>query len=215
MCAGISGLYAAGATVAALRTQLPLAIAYNTGRILSYAIIGSALALAGRSIVSLLPTLAAPVRIASGLLIVAIGLQVAFNWRLLAPVERVGSRLWSKLAPHAQGLIPATTLPRAAGLGLIWGLLPCGLVYSALLISASAADPLTGGVAMFAFGIGTLPAMLISGLGASKLSAFMSRNRLGAGLLIVLLGIATLVMPLMSVFGESGNHGHMHHSAAL
>lgn len=215
MCAGISGLYAAGTAVAALRTQLPLAIAYNAGRIFSYAVVGAILALAGRSMISLLPTLAAPIRIASGLLIVVIGLQVAFNWRLLAPVERVGSRLWSKLAPYAQGMIPATTLPRAAGLGLFWGFLPCGLVYSVLLISASAADPLTGGLAMIAFGIGTLPAMLISGLGASRLSAFMGRNRLGAGLLIVLLGIATLAMPLMSIFGESGGHGHAHRSATL
>ncbi len=206
MCGGISGLFAAGATVASIRTQLPLAIAYNLGRVLSYAFLGIMVAMIGSTTVSAIPALTGPVRLASGALIVLVGLQVAFNWRLLAPVEKLGAKIWKRLVPHAKGLIPANSITKAAGLGLIWGWLPCGLVYSVLLLAATTAVPVGGGLIMISFGLGTMPAMVLSGLSASKLAAFMSRNRLGAGLMIVALGVATIAMPLTKMMAPSGHH---------
>ena len=214
MCGGISGLFAAGAQVASLKTQLPLAIAYNLGRVLSYAFLGVVVAMIGSTTVSAIPSLAGPVRLASGALIIMVGLQVAFGWRLLTAVEKVGAKLWNRLVPRAKSLIPVTSVSKAIGLGLIWGWLPCGLVYSALLLAATTAEPASGGLVMVAFGLGTMPAMVLTGLSASKLSAFMSRNRMGAGILIIILGLATLAMPVLSMSGASGNKGHMHHAAA-
>lgn len=214
MCGGISGLFAAGATVASIKTQLPLAIAYNLGRILSYAFLGVVVAIIGSTTVSAIPSLAGPVRLASGALIILVGLQVAFGWRLLAAVEKGGAKIWNRLVPHAQGLIPATSISRATGLGLFWGWLPCGLVYSALLLAATTTKPVSGGLVMIAFGLGTMPAMVLTGLSASKLSSFMSRNRLGAGLLIIMLGLATLAMPVIGLSGMTGGNGHAHHSAS-
>ena len=208
MCAGMSGLFAAGATVATLKTQFPLALAYNSGRVLSYAFLGAVVALLGGGAVTLAPGLAGAIRITSGVLIILIGLQVAFQWRLLSLVEKVGASLWNQIAPHAKALLPVNNISKAAGLGLLWGWLPCGLVYSALLLAATTAQAAGGALVMLAFGLGTMPAMILSGLSASKLSAFMSRNRLGAGLLIVLLGVATLAMPLMSM--SAGAHGTAH-----
>jgi len=207
MCAGISGLFAVGATVAAIRTQLPLAIAYNVGRILSYAFLGVAVATIGGAAVGGIPNLVGPVRLASGLLIIVVGLQVAFNWRLLAPVEKVGAAIWNRLAPHAKGLIPVTSITSATGLGLFWGWLPCGLVYSALLLAATTADPVGGGLVMIAFGLGTMPAMVAAGLGAAKVTAFLGQNRVAAGLLIVVLGVATIAMPLKGLLAED-THAH-------
>ena len=215
MCAGISGLFAVGATVSSLRAQLPLALAYNLGRVFSYAILGGVVAGIGAVAVDAVPRLAGPVRLASGLLIIAVGLQVALNWRMLAALEKLGATIWNRLAPGARGLLPADTVIKAAGLGLIWGWLPCGLVYSALLLSATTADALAGALVMVCFGIGTMPAMIISGLSASKLAAFVGRNRLGAGLLIILLGIATLAMPVLGFFSTSSHDGHQQHSATL
>ena len=208
MCGGISGLFAAGATVASIKTQLPLAIAYNVGRVMSYAFLGVIVGTIGGAAVGSIPDLAGPVRLVSGLLIIVVGLQVAFNWRLLAPVEKVGMAIWNRLVPHTRGLIPATSVAKATGLGLFWGWLPCGLVYSALLLAATTAEPVGGGLVMIAFGLGTMPAMIATGLSAAKLSAFMSRNRLGAGLLILVLGVATIAMPLSSMLSEDG-HAHM------
>ncbi len=215
MCAGISGLFAAGASVAALRYQLPLAIAYNVGRILSYTFLGIVVALIGKTAVGTIPSLAGPVRLVSGLLIVVVGLQVAFNLRLLAPVEKAGALIWNRLAPRATGLIPATSVSKAAALGLLWGWLPCGLVYSVLLIAATTADASSGALVMIAFGLGTLPAMIATGLSAAKVAAFASRNRMASGLLIVVLGIVTMAMPVSNFFRSDDNLGHGHHSSSL
>lgn len=212
MCAGLSGLFAVGASVASLRSQLPLALAYNTGRVTSYAVLGLIVAAFGGAMVEAMPRLATPVRLFSGAMIVVVGLQVAFGWRLLAAVERGGAVIWQRIAPLANGLIPARSVGKAVALGLVWGWLPCGLVYSALLIAATTASPLNGAAVMVAFGVGTMPAMVLSGLSASRLSAFMSRNRLTAGLLIVLLGLATLAMPVSGLFNDTGHH---HHAASV
>lgn len=212
MCAGLSGLYAVNASVASLRSQLPMAIVYNTGRILSYAFLGFLVATVGQSVVKAIPDIAAPVRLAGGLLIVIVGLQVAFGWRFLAPVEQAGATIWKRIAPAAKGLLPVTTLPKALGLGLLWGWLPCGLVYSVLLLAATTANALNGGLVMIAFGIGTMPAMIMTGMSASRLSQFLSRKRMGAGLLIVLIGVLTMAMPIMKFSADADNGAHSHRS---
>lgn len=212
MCGGLSGLFAVNANVASLRAQLPLAFAYNAGRILSYTFLGFVVATLGQAIVGAIPNIAAPVRFASGLLIVIVGLQVAFGWRFLAPVEKAGATIWNRIAPAAKGLLPVTSVPKALGLGLLWGWLPCGLVYSVLLLAATTANGIHGGLVMIAFGIGTLPAMIMTGLSASKLSQFMSRKRLGAGLLIVLIGLLTVAMPVMKFSGAMEKGSHSEHS---
>jgi len=215
MCAGISGLFAINAEVQSLKQQLPQAIAYNTGRVLTYALLGLLVAALGKTAVSSIPDLAAPVRLASGLLIVLIGLQLAFNWRILAPLETAGSKIWRRIAPAAQGLVPVRTTTQALGLGLIWGWLPCGLVYSVLLLAATTAEPVHGGLVMIAFGLGTMPAMIATGVSASKLAQFMSRKRLGTGLLIVLLGLATIAMPVMKLTGTQDHPGHGGHDMPM
>ncbi len=212
MCGGISGLFAINASVASLRTQIPKAIAYNVGRILSYAFLGVAVAVLGKSAVASIPDLMAPIRLASGALIIFVGLQLAFGWRILAPLENAGARLWKRIAPAAKGLVPVETTTQALGLGLIWGWLPCGLVYSVLLLAATTAEATSGGMVMIAFGLGTMPAMVATGVSASKLAQFMSGKRLGAGLLIVVLGLATIAMPVMKLSGTQEHSGHSGHN---
>lgn len=208
MCAGISGLFAVSADVASLRSPLPRAVTYNSGRVASYVLLGALVAGFGHRIVAAVPGIAVPVRLISGAIIVLIGVQVALGWRLLNPVERMGSVLWSGLAPIATRLVPATTLRRAFGLGLVWGWLPCGLVYSVLLIAAASLNPVDGAMIMFAFGVGTMPAMLMTGIGAARVSRLMARTdlRRGAGWLIVILGLLTLVVPLFDMLTGQNPH---------
>ncbi len=215
MCAGISGLFAVNANVVSIRSQVPRAVAYNAGRVLSYAFLGIVVAALGKTIVDSIPDIAAPVRLASGLLIVLVGLQVAFNWRFLAPVEKAGAHIWNRIAPAAKGLLPVNSMPRALGLGLLWGWLPCGLVYSVLLLAATTTNPVDGGLVMISFGLGTMPAMIATGVSASKLSQFMSSKRLGAGLLIVLLGLATVAMPIASLSGTQDHSQHRGHGGSM
>lgn len=198
MCGGISGLFAVNAGVATLRTQIPFALTYNAGRVISYAVLGSIVGLFGSVIVKASPSVAVGIRLASGIIIILVGLKVAFDVRWLNAIERMGATLWSRISPAARGLVPVTSLPRALGLGLLWGWLPCGLVYSVLMIAATSAAPLSGAAVMVAFGVGTMPAMIMTGLGAARLAELMRRRsaRLGMGLVIVAMGILTMISPV-------------------
>jgi sulfite exporter TauE/SafE len=209
MCGGISGLFAMHSSVRGLRRQLPMALTYNAGRLVSYMILGSVVAALGSRIAGLTPTAAGPVRLVAGAVIILIGLQIAFDIRALGILERMGGVAWSRISPLAGRLLPVTSLSRALGLGLLWGLLPCGLVYSVLLVAATSDKAVDGALIMLAFGIGTTPAMLLTGLGAARLAQLMQdrRTRLGAGLLIVMLGILTLVMPITALT-STGPHSH-------
>ncbi len=213
MCGGIAGLYAVKLEVASISRRLTLGIFYNVGRVLGYAVLGFLVAGISRTMAGVIPALTGPVRLLSGVLIILVGLQIAFHWRPLEWLERGGNRLWQRIAPTARGLLPVTNAPKALALGFIWGWLPCGLVYSALLIAATSGDALNGAGVMVAFGIGTLPAMVLTGLGAAELQAFMAKTwaRRGAGLLIVAMGIVTLWMPLMQLLSTGDGGGHMHH----
>jgi len=199
MCGGISGLFAVNANVASLRSNLPFALTYNLGRVISYAVLGLIVGGFGSVVVKASPGIASGVRILSGIVIILVGLKVAFDLRLLNAIERMGASLWSRIAPAARGLVPVTSLRRALGLGLVWGWFPCGLVYSMLLIAATSANATDGAIIMVAFGLGTMPAMVMTGLGAARLAQIMRRKnaRLGLGLLIVTLGLLTIAMPLM------------------
>jgi len=212
MCAGISGMFTLNAAARGLRAQLPAALVYNAGRIASYAVLGAIAAVFGSTLLDIIPSIAGPLRLIGGALIVLIGLQIAFNWRVLQPLERMGGQLWAKVAPFAKGLLPVTSMPKAAALGLLWGLLPCGLVYSVLLMAATSADSARGAMIMLAFGLGTLPAMLATGLGAIQLNRILGRKgaRLGAGLLVIIVGLLTLASPLRSMLAtDAGHHQHM------
>lgn len=197
MCGGISGLFAVNASVSSMGQQVPYALTYNLGRVVSYATLGVIVASVGSVIVKASPQIAIGTRLLSGVVIILVGLKVAFDIRILNAIEKMGGALWSKIAPAAKGLVPVTSLPRALGLGLLWGWLPCGLVYSVLLIAATSAEPVSGASIMVAFGVGTMPAMIMTGLGAAKLAQLMQSRgtRMGLGLLIVALGLLTVLMP--------------------
>jgi sulfite exporter TauE/SafE len=81
-----------------------------------------------------------------------------------------------------------------------------------LLLAATTANAVNGGLVMLAFGVGTMPAMIMTGISASKLSRFMSRKQLGAGLLIILIGLLTLAMPVMKFSAGPDDTTHSQHS---
>jgi len=213
MCGGISGMIAVNAGVTALSTQVPLAIAYNIGRITSYAVLGAIVGGLGQAAVMTVPAIAGPVKLVSGIIIVLVGLQLVFDLRILAPLERSGALLWQRIAPLAQRLLPVTTMTRAYGLGLLWGWLPCGLVYSALLIATTTAHIGGGALTMAVFGLGTMPAMVMTGVGAFRLSQLLGNARRAAGVLLIVIGAITLFMPveMMLMSGDDGGHGMHHH----
>ena len=161
-----------GGIVSALTVQMPrdrprwtLHLAYHAGRITTYAAAG---ALAGGvGAAALLLGGALPVQIVlyivAQLMLVALGLYLLGVSRYLAGFERAGHALWRRIQPAASALFPIRTAPRGYAVGLLWGLLPCGLVYSVLVTALVAGSAASGALVMLAFGAGTLPSLLAAG----------------------------------------------------
>jgi sulfite exporter TauE/SafE len=101
----------------------------------------------------------------------------------LSRLESLGAPLWRRLQPLASRVTAGSGTARAYAAGLVWGWLPCGLVYAALLAASFAGSAARGAVAMAAFGAGTLPFLLAAGLAAARLGPLLRRRgvRLAAG----------------------------------
>lgn len=195
MCGGLMGALSLAIPAERRHQRLRLLVAYNVGRIFSYTAAGLLLGLAGWALAS--GPLATLLRSIAGLLLIAMGLYLAGWWSGLTRIEALGRGLWRRLQPITRRFMPITSLPRALLLGGLWGWLPCGLVYSTLLWAASQGDALHSAALMFAFGLGTLPVLLATGLAAERLAGLLRRRgvRVAGGLLVMLFGLWTLPGP--------------------
>lgn len=195
MCGGLMGALTLAIPPEQRGRRLRLLLAYNLGRILSYACAGLLMGLAGWAVAS--SPAAMILRIVAALLLIAMGLYLAGWWSGLTRIEALGRHLWRHLQPFASRLMPVSSLPRALLLGAIWGWLPCGLVYSTLLWASSQGAPADSALLMLAFGLGTLPVLLATGLAAERLTALLRLRgiRIAGGLLVILFGLWTLPGP--------------------
>lgn len=195
MCGGIAGALAvAGPNGPGAAASLARQAAYNLGRVTSYAIAGALAGALGVALAQLLgPVGAVVLRGVAALLLLALGLYLAGWWPGLARLEQQGARLWRRIAPLAAGLRPGRSLAAALALGMLWGWLPCGLVYSALALAATSGDWRHGALLMAGFGLGTLPAMLATGVLARRLTSLAraAAPRRVAGVMLILFGLWT------------------------
>ena len=195
MCGGLMGALTLAIPPEQRGRRLRLLLAYNLGRILSYASAGLLLGLAGWAVASSPAALA--LRVVAALLLIAMGLYLAGWWSGLTRIEALGRGLWRHIQPLASRLLPVSSLPRALLLGALWGWLPCGLVYSTLLWAASQGNAGYSAALMLAFGLGTWPVLLATGLAAERVNALLRRRsvRVAGGVLVMLFGIWTMPGP--------------------
>lgn len=169
----------------------PLHLLYHTGRILVYTGMGIAAGLLGGVIGRFALTARIP-----GLLSIVVGLLV-----VLMGLSYLGWLPFWKRSAHVGGWWQQATqrmmkTPGSKGvfmLGMLNGLLPCGLVYESLLIAASSGSPWVAGLGMFLFGAATIPALVVFGVGAQMLSIPVRRTLAWAGGLFVVLVGADLI----------------------
>ncbi|MCU0936565.1 MAG: sulfite exporter TauE/SafE family protein [Gammaproteobacteria bacterium] len=200
MCGGIVGALAFTLPPerrGSLAQTLPFLFAYNAGRVTSYVIAGAAFGGFGAAAVGGLGGLKAAeagLSVLAGLFMVALGLYLAGWWRGLAHLERAGGHLWRRLEPFGRRLLPVRSGRDAWLLGLIWGWLPCGLVYSVLVWSLAAGSAAGGALLMASFGLGTLPTLLTLGAAAARLTPLLQRPavRAVAGALVAAFGVIQL-----------------------
>ena len=217
MCGGISGALTLGLPEPVRRSYvrlLPYLLAYNSGRIASYTVAGAFLGLVGNQMAHVVtPQVALTVgRILSGLFMLALGLYIAGWWTGLMGLEKLGVKLWRHMEPLGRGLLPPKGPLQALGLGLVWGWLPCGLVYSALAWSLVSGSALEGVRIMLAFGLGTLPMLLAMGTAARWLTQItrMQRVRQAAGVVILFFGLYMLFAPGSHDHDYADISGHVH-----
>jgi sulfite exporter TauE/SafE len=177
--------------------SLPTVLAFNGGRIASYATAGAIAGGLGATLSSQAPPVSATgLRLLASLMMVGVGLHVAGLTRALRWAERLGEPLWRLLAPAARRLVPVRSPARALALGAMWGWMPCGLVYAALAAAVTTGTWAGGAATMAAFGLGTLPTVMAMGSFASAaLRVARSRwPRLALGGAIAALGLAQLAL---------------------
>ena len=201
MCGGVMGALTMAVNKDQRGQRMVIIAAYNIGRILSYVFI----ALLFYALIDRIENYFALyfMRVVAGILLIAMGLYLADWWRGLVYLEKAGAHLWRLLQPLSQQLVPVDKPGKAILLGMIWGWLPCGLIYSALAYSATANSAFGAAAIMFSFALGTLPAVV---LGSVMMEALMGvlRHR----------GLRTVMALLLIVFGMLTLYaalGHSHH----
>ncbi len=182
---------------------------YNLGRISTYTLLG---ALAGSiSIIADSLGLLSVLRVIAALLLILTGLYLSGVTNSLLLLEKAGNHIWQKLRPLTKHLNPGKSLVHAYAGGLLWGLIPCGLVYSAVGIAVATGSILSSMVFMFAFGMGTFFPMLVMGVGFTHISQWLRRK-----------SVRLIVAATMIVFGAwtlwgltNSNHSHEHHHSQM
>lgn len=212
MCGGIIGAltFSLPAEIRQDRWRLiPYISAYNLGRITSYTAAGALLGWLGDRLFNIISPDSGHLilqGVASAMMI-GIGLYLAGWFPRFAMIEHLGKPLWSRLQPWGQKLIPVRSPWQAWLFGLVWGWLPCGLIYSALIISGTSGDALYGALFMLSFGAGTLPSVMAAGILTGWMARLSRLSQVKTAVGLLLIGLA------ITSFYLTWSHGHEHFAA--
>jgi sulfite exporter TauE/SafE len=191
-CVGMCGGIVSAFSVVEFRSRssvFPRQVLFNAGRISSYALAGAVAGTLGTAARAL--PLQHALHLLANVALVLVGLHLA-GIGPLRHAERLAAPLWRRLQPLA-ARVSSRGNPYLAG--LVWGWLPCGMVYGALAVSAVSGSTWGGAAAMAAFGLGTLPWLLAAGAAAARLRGWMARPavRYAAGGGLVAFGLHGLI----------------------
>jgi hypothetical protein len=204
MCGGIVGALSFGLPEKArgrFTALLPYLINYNLGRLLSYSIAGALVGGIGALAANMVALHQAQqvLQVVAGIFMVAMGLYLGGWWYGMSRLERLGGKVWRLIEPLGRRLLPVRHPGQALVMGIVWGWLPCGLVYSALIWAISAGSAREGALLLLSFGLGTLPNLMLMGLLAGKLTAVLRRPAVMhlAGAMVVVIGLFYIARPLL------------------
>jgi uncharacterized protein len=169
---------------------------YHAGRLTCYALLGAASGAAGAAALNataLLP-LQRALYIGANVFLLLLGLSLALRTPGVTALQRAGARLFAGVLPAMR---PLLSLPGATGriaLGLVWGLVPCALVYATLPLALFAGGAWQGATVMLAFGAGTVPALTAAGFafGLPRRALGASRWRYLAATIVVVFSLLGL-----------------------
>ncbi len=193
MCGGIAGALQLSMS-GSLQQKFTLQLFLSAGRLSTYALFGGAVGYFGASAMQLAGASLLWLRLLAGLLLLMMALYISRLWFGLLVLEKLGQHIWRRVQPLAQGLLPLDSSAKAYCYGLCWGALPCGLVYSTLGWSLASGSASQGALIMLSFGLGTLPAILLTGSAATLLTTLKNQAvlRYSAALLLAIYAFYTI-----------------------
>lgn len=190
-CIGMCGGFAVLANVGASRVGLNLRfVAYVLGKTLSYAALGLIIGLIGSQVGSLKGG-ASVLAWLAGLAMVVVGGHL-LGWKGLARLNPPAAS--SGFVSRFATLLKKDSWVSRLGMGILNGLLPCGLVYAALAMALAAGDAMQSAAFMTVFGLGTIPSLWVAAQVTAVLTPTM-KARLSriSGWLVVLFGVYTIL----------------------
>lgn len=205
MCGGIVSTLSTNFSGKSSGATFNVQLFYNLGRISSYSFFGLLVGLFSSRLMEILPNPHAFSMKIAGVFFVLLGLYISQLLNSFRYFEAAGARLWKHIEPFGRRYLPATSIWDAWKLGIVWGWLPCGLVYSALALAMTQLQPLHAALTMAVFGLGTLPTLLLIGHFAHNVKTLLQNRklRMALGLILVLYG-------LTQIFGVSAFQMHAH-----
>lgn len=209
-CVGMCGGIASFISLQSMQQQrklLPILV-FNLGRLTTYSLLGLVFGLLGKLLFTRIEaSINQKISLYFGAVIfILLGLYISQIWKGITLIEKPGFYFYQKIQPYAKKLLPIKSYRQLYLYGLSWGLLPCGMVYSALLIALSYSSPLKSSSYMLLFGLGTLPTMLMVPYMVARLRNILTARplRLILGLLFILAGISLML------FSGSEHQHHVH-----
>lgn len=216
MCGGIVTAFGLSMQHVSESKKNGLILTYHVGRLISYSLLGLIASLVGVAIFQSIMSNSAP-RIVLGAVLVLIGLAM-LGLPLFNHLEKVGMRFWQSLAPLRKKVFPIDSFGKALFAGLLWGFLPCGLVYGALMMAIAGNNIATGAALMFVFGLGTMPMLIATQKTVGMLQSSIKNFRLRQinGVIMMLSGLAVIFIPMMMHHNHNhGSHNQGSHSHSM
>lgn len=213
MCGGIVTAFGLSMQNVSAGKKNALILTYHIGRLISYSLLGLVAGLLGMAVFQPLMGNNIP-RIVLGLMLVVIGLSL-LGLPFFNKLEKVGMTFWQALAPIRKKVFPIDSFAKALSAGLLWGFLPCGLVYGALMMAVAGHDVMTGAVMMFVFGLGTMPMLIATQKTVALLRQNIQRFKLRQvnGVIMMLSGLAVIFIPMAMQQLHGSHAGHqMNHN---
>ncbi len=212
MCGGIVTAFGLSMQNVSESKKNGLILTYHVGRLISYSLLGLIAGFVGVAIFQSIMSNSAP-RIVLGAVLMLIGLAM-LGLPLFNHLEKVGMRFWQSLAPLRKKVFPIDSFGKALFAGLLWGFLPCGLVYGALMMAIAGNNIATGAALMFVFGLGTMPMLIATQKTVGMLQSSIKHFRLRQinGVIMMLSGLAVIFIPMMMHHNHNHNHNHGSHN---
>ena len=205
MCGGIISTLSTDFANRGADRGFAIQLFYNLGRITSYSFFGLLVGLFSSRLMELLPDPHAFSMRIGGVFFILLGLYISQLVNSFRYIEAAGQTLWRRIEPFGRRYLPAGNAFDAWKLGVVWGWLPCGLVYSALALAMTQLSPLHAALTMAVFGLGTLPTLLLVGHFARNV-----KNLLQNSTVRLVLGLVMIGYGLSLVFGVGLFHMHAH-----